>query len=160
MVGKLLSTLFRAYTLANRLLTLTCQPDLFGLNSTVGSITGSTSFWVQHLFSANRGDTILPVISDSNFGPVYWVASSKSRSSYYVKLANYGSETQSVSVQFRDLKLRGDGHVSTISGDAGTSNFPGDVSIMPKTQMVSRDKKGSYNFQLPAWGVAVLAVSA
>lgn len=47
------------------------QPDLFGVNSTVGSITGSTSFWVQQMFSANRGDTILPVKSDSAFGPVY-----------------------------------------------------------------------------------------
>lgn len=135
------------------------QPDLFGLNSTVGSITGSSSFWVQNMFSANRGDTILPVTSDSAFGPVYWVASSKSDSTYYVKMANYGSSSQTVSVKFSSITLSPSATLTLLSGGELVSNYPGMVSITPQTSTISGSASEGYSFSIPAWGVAVIAVA-
>jgi alpha-N-arabinofuranosidase len=136
------------------------KPDLFGVNSTVGSITGSTSFWVQAMFSKNRGTTILPVSSDANFGPLYWVASSKSGSTYYVNLANYGSTSQSVTVKFSGASFGSSASLTLLSGPQTTADYPGIVSITPKTGTITGSSSGGYTFSIPAWGVAVLAVAA
>ncbi|KAJ4389575.1 hypothetical protein N0V93_007046 [Gnomoniopsis smithogilvyi] len=134
------------------------SPDLFGINSTVGSITGSSSFWVQNMFSMNRGDTILPVTSDSAFGPVYWVASSKSNSTYYVKMANYGSSEQTVTVKFSSITMSSPATLTLLSGGELVSNYPGIVSITPQTSTVEGSASEGYSFSIPAWGVAVLGV--
>lgn len=115
---------------------------------------------MQKLFSANRGDTILPVTSDSAFGPVYWVASSKSGSTYYVKLANYGSSEETISVKFSDTGLSSSAKLSLLSGGQLVANYPGIVSITPQTSDVTGSASEGYSFSIPAWGVAVLAVAA
>ncbi|KAK3937686.1 glycoside hydrolase superfamily [Diplogelasinospora grovesii] len=136
------------------------SPDLFGVNSTVGSITGSTSFWVQYMFSTHRGTTILPVTSDTNFGPVYWVASSQSGGTYYAKLANYGSAAASVTVKFSGTGFSTAAQLTLLSGPQLTANYPGIVSITPQTSTVTGSSSAGYTFSIPAWGVAVLAVTA
>ncbi|RAH78090.1 glycoside hydrolase [Aspergillus japonicus CBS 114.51] len=130
------------------------SPDLFGLDSSPDSITGSTSFYVQKLFSTNRGTTILPVTSSADFGPVYWVASVSEDKVYYVKLANYGSTAQNVTVNVAGTTT---GSLELLSGGELVSNYPHDVSITPTTSTVSG--RGSFTVNLPAWAVAVLAVS-
>ncbi|KAJ6106951.1 hypothetical protein N7512_010468 [Penicillium capsulatum] len=75
----------------------TWSPTLYGFDSNPDSLTLSTSYYVQKMFATNKGDTILPVTASGEFGPVYWVASKKD-SLYFVKLANYGSVLQSVTV--------------------------------------------------------------
>lgn len=109
------------------------------------------------MFSANRGDTILPVTSDTGFGPVYWVASSKARSSYYVKLANYGSSEEKVTVNFSGLTLLASANLTMLSGGELVANYPGIVSITPNTTTITGSSSGGYTFSIPAWGVAVLA---
>lgn len=109
------------------------------------------------MFSANRGDTILPVTSDTGFGPVYWVASSKSRSTYYVKLANYGASQQAVTVNFDGLTLHSSANLTLLTGGETVANYPGMVSITPNTTTVSGTSSGGYAFSLPGWSVAVLA---
>ena len=135
------------------------KPDLFGLNSTVGSITGSTSFWVQQMFSTHRGTTILSVSSDANFGPVFWVASSAPGGKFYMKLANYGSSTQSLVVKFPGQSFSSQAILTTLSGGKLTSNYPGIVSITPTTKTVGGSARDGYSFSIPPWGVAVLAIS-
>lgn len=110
------------------------------------------------MFSANRGDTILPVTSDSAFGPVYWVASSKARSTYYVKLANYGSSEATVTVNFAGLTLLSTASLTMLSGGELVANYPGIVSITPNTTTIRGNSSGGgYSFSIPAWGVAVLS---
>ncbi|KAJ5692309.1 glycoside hydrolase [Penicillium macrosclerotiorum] len=130
------------------------SPDLFGLDSSPDSITGSTSYYVQKMFSTNRGLTILPVTSDSGFGPVYWVSSVSSSGTYYVKLANYGSDTETVTVNIDGATS---GTLELLSGDETVSNYPHDISITTSTTSISGS--GTFTVQLPAWAVAVLAVS-
>lgn len=45
------------------------QPNLIPFNQGPNSIVKTTSYYVQQLFSSNRGATILPVTSDKGFNP-------------------------------------------------------------------------------------------
>jgi alpha-N-arabinofuranosidase len=49
------------------------------------------------------------------------------------------------------------GQLQMLSGGESVSNYPNNVSIM--TQSSSISGSGSFTFSIPAWGVAVLAVS-
>lgn len=111
------------------------------------------------MFSTHRGDTILPVTSNSDFGPVYWVASSKSESTYYVKMANYGSSAQTVAVKFPSITLSSSASLTMLSGGELVSNYPGMVSITSETSNITGSTSDGYSFSIPAWGVAVLAVA-
>ncbi len=116
---------------------------------------------MQKLFSTNRGSTILPVISDSGFGPVYWVGSSTSSSpqTYYLKLANYGSSSQVVNVKIPGANVCGNAVLQTLSGDPMQSNYPLDVTVTPQMSTVTGSVDGGYSFSIPAWGVGVLTVT-
>lgn len=105
------------------------------------------------MFSANRGSTILPVTSDSAFGPVYWVAS-VAGSTYYVKMANYGSTEETVIIDIEDTNS---GTLQLLSGGELDSNYPHNVTITTQTSDVSGS--GYFTVNLPPWAVAVLAVS-
>ena len=134
------------------------SPDLMGFNSTPGTITGSTSYYVQKLFSTNRGDTILPVTSDSDFGPVYWVASSTSSGTYYVKLANYGTSTESVTIKIPGAST-GSASLQMLSGAATQSNYPLDVTVTPQISTPSGSADDGLTISMPAYAVAVLILS-
>lgn len=94
----------------------------------------TTSYYVQQLFSTNRGDTIKEVTSDSDFGPVFWCASSKG-STYYVKLANYGQDTQSINVTIPDKTTATLTYVANDDPNAYNSDeqHPGEHSLNPST---------------------------
>lgn len=130
------------------------QPTLFGFDSSPGSITPSTSYYVQKMFSTHRGTTILPVNTTANFGPVYWVAS-RDNSTYYVKLANYGEDEQKVHVS---VPATHSGKLETLSGPRDASNQPHNITIKPMVHNVT-SSAGNFTVDLAPWGVAVLAVS-
>lgn len=129
------------------------QPTLYGFDSSPGSITLSTSYYVQKMFATNKGDTILPVQSSTKFGPVYWVASKKD-SQYFVKLANYGSVLQSVTVNVAGTAK---GKIEMLAGGQYQGNKPHDMRIEPVTTNVN-STDGSYLVEMEPWSVAVLAV--
>ncbi|QIW96760.1 hypothetical protein AMS68_002278 [Peltaster fructicola] len=120
------------------------SPDLYGYDPTNG-VTRSTSYFVQQLFSVNRGDTIHEVVSDAAFGPVYWVASSKG-DAYYVKLANYGSMQQTVDIHVAE---KSHGTLSLITGSPNASNYPGQETVKPVTSNVN-GQDGCFSITLPA----------
>lgn len=130
------------------------SPTLYGFDSSPGSITPSTSYYVQQMFSTNRGSTILPVNSTAGFGPLYWVASHTS-DTYYVKLANYGEDHQTVYVEVPDTKS---GKLETLSGPRDGYNIPHNVTIKPVTKNVTVSH-GNYTIEMTPWSVAVLVVS-
>ncbi|PLB53547.1 alpha-N-arabinofuranosidase A [Aspergillus steynii IBT 23096] len=130
------------------------SPTLYGFDSSPGSITPSTSYYVQKMFSTNRGTTVLPVNTTANFGPLYWVAS-RDNGTYYVKLANYGEEKQTVHI---NVPATRSGRLEMLSGPRDASNQPHNVTIQPTLHNVT-NPAGNYTVDLAAWGVAVLAVS-
>lgn len=126
-------------------------PNLIGYDSTNG-VTRSTSYFVQQMFASNRGDTILPVESDTPFNPAFWVASSAGDKTY-VKLANYGAEAQVVSVS---VPGKTTGSLTQIHGDTTESNYPGQENVVPSVSVIRGD--GVFEFSLPAWSVSVIAI--
>jgi alpha-N-arabinofuranosidase len=137
------------------------SPDLVGLDSTPGSLTGSVSYYVQLLFSKARGSTILPVTSDSSFGPLYWVASSTTTSKYYVKLANYGTTTQSVTIKIpQAVGVSNTANLQLLTGPSTASNYPLDVTVQPISSSITGSLSAGWTFSMPAYSVAVLTVSA
>jgi alpha-N-arabinofuranosidase len=130
------------------------QPTLYGFNNTPDSITPSTSYFVQKMFASNKGDTILPVESSAEFGPVYWVASKKD-SQYYVKLANYGTDQQIVKVSIPGTRT---GRLEVLAGP----RYHGDTPFNAKVQTVTTsifNPQGNYSIVMDPWAIAVLAVS-
>lgn len=131
-------------------------PDLVTFSSTYNDITLSASYYNQQLFSVNRGSTILPVTSDSAFGPLYWVASSTTDGTFFVKLANYGDTADML-----ELTIDGttSGTVSTLTGDPTAMNTPEDkTAVVPVVTDVT-GTNGVFEVTLPALSVVIVAVS-
>ncbi|EAU36156.1 alpha-N-arabinofuranosidase A precursor [Aspergillus terreus NIH2624] len=130
-------------------------PDLISFTQNPNMVIDSTSYYVQQMFSVNRGDTIKEVTSDSAFGPVYWVASS-SGSSYYVKLANYGADTQEVSVSIPGMSS---GKL-TVLADSDPEAYNSDTqTLVTPSESNVQASNGQFSFTLPAWSVAVLTAN-
>lgn len=128
------------------------HPNLFGFDAENG-VTRSTSYFVQQLFASNRGDTVLPVDSDTAFGPVYWVASSAGNTTF-VKLANYNDAKETVTIVIADTA---EAKLTQLSGNATASNTPGKEIIKPVVSQLTGS--GTYKITLPAWSVSVLAAT-
>ncbi|OQD82682.1 hypothetical protein PENANT_c020G11509 [Penicillium antarcticum] len=130
------------------------SPTLYGFNATPGSITPSTSYFVQKLFASNKGDTIVPVDSTADFGPVYWVAS-RTGSKAYLKLANYGKDQQTVQVRIPGTKT---GKLEMLSSPKYHGNTPFNVQAQTVTTSVF-SPSGHYSINMDPWAVAALIVS-
>ncbi|KAF7908376.1 uncharacterized protein EAF01_004131 [Botrytis porri] len=136
------------------------SPDLAGLNADPGSLTGSASYYVQQMFSIHRGETILPVTSDVGFGPLYWVASSTSAGTYYVKIANYGTATHNVTVDIPGASgASSSAKLVSLTGPPGASNYPLNVTLQPVTSTVSGSVAAGWTFNVAAYGVAIITVT-
>ncbi|KAL4917688.1 glycoside hydrolase superfamily [Aspergillus aurantiobrunneus] len=129
------------------------EPDLIPFTQSPDMVIETPSYYVQQTFSVNRGDTILPVTSDTAFGPVYWVASSNA-AGVIVKLANYGAEVQEVTLSIPDVT---GGHLTVVAHDDGlAANTDSETPIVPVESEVSA-ADGVVALTLPAWSVAVFA---
>ncbi|KAL4990014.1 Arabinosidase A [Aspergillus falconensis] len=129
------------------------QPTLLGFDSHPNSLTLSTSYYVNRLFSTNQGSVVHRVHSTAGFGPLYWVATSN-ETAYQVKLANYGAANQTVNIRVPGV---GRGVLEMISGPKYASNLPGDAKIVPHLRDIRAGREG-YTVHMPPWGVAVLVV--
>ncbi|KAJ5778245.1 Glycoside hydrolase superfamily [Penicillium odoratum] len=130
------------------------SPTLYGFNSTPGSMTLSTSYFVQKMFASNKGDMVLPVNSSADFGPLYWVAT-KTDSQYYVKLANYGPMDQDITISILDTSS---GSLEMLAGAQSQGNKPYQLEVEPVTTKV-HSENGTYSVKMDPWAVAVLAVT-
>ena len=136
------------------------SPDLIGLSSTPGSLTGSVSYYVQEMFSNARGEIIRPVSSDVGFGPLYWVASSTGGGKWFVKVANYGTSSQSVTIKIPGATgLSANAGLQVLTGSSTASNKPLAVSVLPSSSTVSGSATGGWTFTVPGYGVAVFTAS-
>ncbi|CAG7918492.1 unnamed protein product [Penicillium olsonii] len=130
-------------------------PNLIAFTQSPSMVIETSSYFVQQIFSANRGETIREITSDSQFGPVYWVASNTDET-YYVKLANYGSKTETVSV-----KIAGSTKAKltvVANNDANAANTDTETLVTPVDSELS-GKDGEFSLTLPAWSAAVLVAN-
>ncbi|RAL65887.1 hypothetical protein DID88_005550 [Monilinia fructigena] len=113
------------------------------------------------LFSVYRGNTILPVNSSVGFGPLYWVASSTTTGSYYVKLANYGTTTERVTVKIPDaIKASAEARLITFTGPATASNYPLNVTLQPVASIITGSATEGWTFDVAGYGIAVISVTS
>lgn len=106
------------------------------------------------MFSTNKGDTVLPVNSSVDFGPLYWVAT-KTDSQYYVKLANYGPDEKNITISIPGTKS---GRLEMLTGSQFQGNTPYDVSVETVTTEI-HSREGNYTVGMDPWAIAALAVS-
>ncbi|OJD34395.1 alpha-n-arabinofuranosidase a [Diplodia corticola] len=132
-------------------------PDLVGFTQDPDGIVRSTSFFVQQMFAQHWGSTTRAIDSDTGFGPVYWGASAnEGNGETYVKLANYGNDSQSVSINVAGASA---GTLIILSAPESTQNSV-EVGEIVKPVISTPDlSDGTFTIQLPAWGVAVLVAS-
>lgn len=112
----------------------------------------TSSYWTQQLFAQNSGDTTRAVSSDTAFGPVYWSAVS-SGAAYIVKLANYGDESQAVTIAIAD-KIAATLSILSNDDPAAANTDVASPIAAPVVSAISGDS--SFSFTLPPWSVAVL----
>lgn len=131
------------------------QPNLIPFTQNPDMIIETPSYYVQQMFSVNRGDTIKEVTSDSSFGPVYWVASSAGNS-YFVKMANYGPDNQDLTISIPGMNA---GKLTIVGNDNPDAyNSDSQTPITPSQSDVTAEN-GTFTLKLPAWSVAVLAAN-
>lgn len=99
--------------------------------------------WRKCFKPSHRGSTILPVTSTSGFGPLYWVASSTTSGTYYVKLANYGTTAQSATVKIPGATgASATANLIVLPGASRASNYPNDVTVQPTSSSVTGSASG------------------
>lgn len=106
------------------------------------------------MFASNTGDTVLPVNSSADFGPLYWVAT-KTDSQYYLKLANYGADELNVTAMIPNTTA---GQLQMLAGSQLEANQPRNVTVRTVTTKM-HDAQGNYSVTMAPWAVAVLAVT-
>lgn len=94
------------------------------------------------------------VTSDLGFNPLFWVVS-VAGTEYFTKLANYGAVSEAVTVT---IAGRTSGSLVIFSGPEGYENQYVQPLIAPVTTSIT-GSGGKFGFTMPAWLVAILAVS-
>ncbi|KAL8277579.1 hypothetical protein RQP46_010011 [Phenoliferia psychrophenolica] len=116
----------------------------------------STSYYVQQMFSVNRGDTILPM-TPVRAPPVYYVASKDSTTgTVFFKASNTGAKSEMVSIAFEGVKVGTTGTATTLtSNDINASNTPEDpYNVVPVVTKFTVTK--NFKYTLPAYSFVVL----
>ncbi|QRV80273.1 alpha-L-arabinofuranosidase [Ceratobasidium sp. AG-Ba] len=131
-------------------------PDLIGFDAY--NIIKSVSYWVQHMFSVNRGDTILSVRSTAKVNPVYWVAS-KTNTTAFVKLTNVLNSTTTLGFNFPDLDIGPNASATVLThSDYSIMNTPSSPNtVVPKEVPFAAGK--TFAFDIPGQSVVVLKLS-
>jgi hypothetical protein len=134
--------------------------NLIGIDA--GRSYGSPSYWVQQMFSTNRGDQVLGTRL-AGAGSVKQVVTrtvSKGVTTFYVKVVNPTAQTQSVRLSFSGVsKVDGTGTLTQLSGDPSAQNSLANpdtvtprVTSLPGLGLTSR-------FVVPPNSVTVLRVT-
>jgi alpha-N-arabinofuranosidase len=111
------------------------------------------------MWSANRADMILQVdAANGNLGPLYWVAGSKnSTKQVFLKVANYGSTSQTASINVKGTRVHSQGVSIVLSGGANDTNSAASPkTVVPKTSTFNIASGNTFNFTFPAWSASVL----
>ncbi|KAF8644260.1 hypothetical protein AX16_008615 [Volvariella volvacea WC 439] len=142
-------------------------PDIITYDAS--RLVKSTSYYVQQLFSVNRGTHVLETVpaSSAAFEPLYWVASHRNDTDViFLKVANAGSRDLVANI-FLDRPTTGIGSavslstppLSPISGLFNVSNTLDEPElIVPVYNSFAIPHPGRFNYSFPATSVTVITV--
>ncbi|KDQ51115.1 glycoside hydrolase family 51 protein [Jaapia argillacea MUCL 33604] len=145
-------------------------PDIITYDA--GSIVKSTSYYVQQMFSVNRGTQVLATspASTNDTAPLYWVASHNNVTNIlYLKVSNTGPDDLTAYLFF-DFNVTSNigtsvsissPALSPISGQFNISNtLTEPQNIIPVASSFALVYMDKYNYTFPATSVTVLSFEA
>ena len=111
------------------------------------------------LLSNARYDATVPVTSDTEYGPAYWVAGTSGPGKYTFKVATYNStEPTPFNINFDGLRPNAKGTLIVLTAPDGLS-----ANVLDGNEVVNNNvtelvvgKDGAFVFELENYSVAVL----
>ncbi|KAF9476813.1 arabinofuranosidase [Pholiota conissans] len=131
-------------------------PNLLAFDA--GSVYRSTSFYVQKLFSVNRGDSYLPSTLPSQTGTLFWsVVRKTSASQIIIKISNTASSAAAMTFQL-PFTVASSGNLQLLTGTATASNTPSNPNLFaPISSTISTGQ--TFNYNAPAVSVSVITLT-
>ncbi|KIK93171.1 glycoside hydrolase family 51 protein [Paxillus rubicundulus Ve08.2h10] len=128
-------------------------PNLIAFDAS--EVYPSTSYYVQQLFSVNRGTEYLPSTVPTYNGTLYWsVTHDSSASTVLIKVVNVDSTSAPMTFNL-PFEVASAGFATVLTGPPTASNSPTTPNaIVPITSPMTFSK--SFNFTAPAYSVTVL----
>ncbi|EIW86263.1 glycoside hydrolase family 51 protein [Coniophora puteana RWD-64-598 SS2] len=130
-------------------------PNLVGFDA--GAVYPSTSFYVQQLFSRNKGTDYLPSTLPTANGTLFWsVTSDKYAKAINIKVVNYAGGTEDINFQL-STAVGTSGQVTVLTGDPKASNTPANpTTVVPTSKGITVGQTFSYT--APAWSLSVINI--
>ncbi|KAF8156660.1 alfa-L-arabinofuranosidase precursor [Crassisporium funariophilum] len=133
-------------------------PNLLAFDS--GSVYRSTSYYVQKLFSVNRGDEYLPSTLPDSQGTVFWsIVRKTSSKEVIIKVSNTAATATVLTFVLPFQHVDSKGSVQMLTGNGTTSNTPASPNLLaPFTSSIATGK--TFNFTAAPVSVSVLTFTA
>ncbi|TDL26965.1 glycoside hydrolase family 51 protein [Rickenella mellea] len=133
-------------------------PNLIGFDA--GTVYKSTSYYVQKMFSLNKGDEYLPSTIPSQSGTVFWSVTRRTATKeVLIKIANTNGTPASLTFNLPYATVHATGTATVLTGAQTAGNSPSAPdSIVPTTTKFNAGKTFTYN--AAGWSVDVLSVVA
>ncbi|KAJ7098378.1 alfa-L-arabinofuranosidase precursor [Mycena epipterygia] len=133
-------------------------PNLISFDA--GNVYPSTSFYVQKLFSLNRGDEYIPSTLPAETGTLFWsVVRKTSTQQIIIKISNTVGTAAPITFVLPFATVASTGTAQVLSGAGTASNTPTAPNlVVPKNSTITTGKTFSYT--APAFSVSVLTLVA
>ncbi|KAF8189373.1 glycoside hydrolase family 51 protein [Pholiota molesta] len=133
-------------------------PNLLAFDA--GNVYRSTSYYVQKLFSVNRGDEYLPSTLPDQMGTVFWsVVRNTAAKEIVIKISNIASTAATLTFVLPFQHVNSKGTLQLLTGNATASNTPTAPNLF--TPVSSSILTGqTFNYTAPPVSVSVLTVQA
>jgi alpha-N-arabinofuranosidase len=139
------------------------QPDLISFTADPAQNVLSTSYYAIQLLSSARYTSTVPVKSDSDFGPAYYVAGISSPWKYTFKVAIYNATAPvPFSIDFEGIQQGQTATLTVLNADDGLASnkllADGTVTqvVNKKVEKLVAGKGGVLSFELENYDIAVL----
>ncbi|THU91945.1 arabinofuranosidase [Dendrothele bispora CBS 962.96] len=130
-------------------------PNLVSFDS--ANVYRSTSFYVQKLFSLNRGDQYIPSTLPSRTGTLFWSVVSKQTNTIIIKVVNVATSAQTIAFNLPFSGISTTGTAQVLTGAATASNSPTTPNaVAPASHSIPVGKTFSYS--APANSLSVLTL--
>lgn len=133
-------------------------PNLLAFDS--GHVYRSTSYYVQKLFSVNRGDEYIPSTLPDQLGTVFWsVVRNTTEKEIIIKISNVDTADAVLNFVLPFKNVGSKGSLQLLTGNATASNTPQNPNLFaPVTSSISVGK--TFNFTAPPVSVSVITIQA
>ncbi|CAA7268506.1 unnamed protein product [Cyclocybe aegerita] len=133
-------------------------PNLLAFDA--GAVYKSTSFYVQKLFSLNRGEAYIPSTLPSRTGTLFWSVVRKNAGNQIItKISNTATSVASLTFVLPFANVASSGTAQVLTGGATTSNTPSNPNaVVPATSTIATGK--TFNYNAPPVSVSVLTFAA